>query len=43
MALRTHLVLRKSRSDCLEGPDALVQPVFNFFTRSFAGTTMKIG
>jgi hypothetical protein len=41
MALRISLILRKSRSDCLEGRTALIQPVFNFFTRSLAGVTGK--
>jgi hypothetical protein len=31
------LFLRKLRSSCLEGHTALIQPGFNFFTRSNAG------
>jgi hypothetical protein len=36
-ALRTHLILRKPQSGCLEGRTAPIQPVYNFFTRSKAG------
>jgi hypothetical protein len=41
MALRTRLILRRPQSGRLEGRTALIQPVFNFFTRSFAGVTGK--
>jgi hypothetical protein len=38
MALRKSLILRRLRSG-LEGRTTLIQPDFDFFTRSFAGTT----
>ncbi len=34
------LILRKPRSGCLEGRTALIQPIVNCFTGSFAGMTM---
>ncbi len=39
MALRKSLILRGPRSGRLEGRTALVQPNFNSFTASCAGTT----
>jgi len=37
MALRKTLILRSLRSGRLEGRTALIQPIVNVFTRSFAG------
>jgi hypothetical protein len=39
MALRKSLILRKLQSSCLEGRTALIQPIVNFLTPSFAGAT----
>ena len=39
LALRKFLILRKPRSGCLEERTALIQPIINSFTRSFAGVT----
>jgi hypothetical protein len=39
MALGKSLILRKLRSSCLEGRTALILPVVNFLTPSFAGKT----
>jgi hypothetical protein len=42
MALRKSLILRKLRSGCLEGRTALIPPVVNFLTASFAPTTRTV-
>ena len=39
MACLEFLILRKPQSGCLEGRTALIQPVVNFLTASFAGVT----
>ena len=37
MGLRKMLILRKLRSSCLEGRNALIQQIVNFLTPSKAG------
>ena len=41
MACLEFLILRKPQSGCLEGRTALIQPVVNFLTASFAGMTKR--
>lgn len=41
MALRTRLILRRPRRGRLEGRTVLIQRVFDFFTRSFAGVASE--
>jgi hypothetical protein len=43
MALRKPLILRRLRSGRLEGRTTLVQPDFDFFTRSSAGVPRNFG
>src|SRR6266446_2264129 len=43
MALTEFLILRKPRSGCLEERTALIQPIVNSFTRSYAGMTRRCG
>jgi L-ascorbate metabolism protein UlaG (beta-lactamase superfamily) len=43
MALTEFLILRKPRSGCLEERTALIQPIVNSFTRSYAGMTRTCG
>ena len=41
VALTEFLILRKSRSGCLEERTVLMQPIVDFFTAAFAGMMVE--
>jgi hypothetical protein len=39
--IKENVILRKPQSGCLEGCTALIQPIFDIFTRLEAGTHVR--